>query len=203
MRRGLVVLVLLTLILLAATRFWPTVERIEIVGAQHHAPRTIADLARVQHGDPLLWITRWRADDLARDPWIESARLTRHWPDTVSIAVWERTPFARSGTQMRDVVWAEDGTPLPGASVQERVSLPIVRGWGEDRRVEAMDLLRLLSDRNPRVIEYSPLGFEIVLADVVILTPDRAALERQWAAVERTREGRLAIYPWGVSVADE
>lgn len=188
---------------LAATRFWPTVQRIEIVGAGHHAPVAIAELARVSHGDPLLWITRWRAAGLARDPWIAAARVTRHWPDTVSIAVWERTPSARGGTDADAVVWADDGTPLPGVPLGERGSLPIVRGWGVDRTAEAMELLNLLSERNPKVVEYSPVGFEIVLANVVILTPDRTSLERQWAAVERVRTGRLAIYPWGVSVADD
>ena len=202
-RRWWIALTVLALLLLGATRFWPTVQRIEIIGAQHHEPRTIANLARVTHDDPLLWITRWRVGDLMRDPWIRQARVTRHWPDTITIAVWERVPYARAGTRIDDTVWAEDGTVLPGATIAERVPLPVVKGWGEDRTVEALKMLRLLQDRQPKVIQYSPLGFEIVLSDIVIQTPDQAALERQWAAVERSREGRLAIYPWGVSVADE
>ncbi|MDR9390867.1 MAG: FtsQ-type POTRA domain-containing protein [Trueperaceae bacterium] len=201
-RRALLAAALL-LALLAGTRVTPTVERIEVVGADHHAPADVARLARIAHGDPLLWITAWRVDDLVRDPWIAAAHVERRWPDAVRITVEERTPFARNGTAMNAVVWAEDGTVLPDVAALERADLPVVRGWGPPRREEAFALLRLLRNEDPKVIEYAPMGFTIALADLHVRTPDLEALRREWAAVRAAGSGRVAIYPWGVSVADE
>ncbi len=185
------------------TRFWPTVERIEVTGGRHHDPGDVLRLARVAPGDPLLWITTWRVSGLTDDPWIARARVTRHWPDTVSIAIWERAPLARSGEGPEARIWARDGTVLPGASAEERADLPIVTGWGGDRTAEALELVDLVRSRGPKVIQYSPEGFEIALSDAVLFTPDVSSLRRQWAAVERHRGGRLAVYPWGVSKAHE
>lgn len=203
MRRILAILLVVVVALLGASRFWPVVERVEVTGGVHHGAASVMRLARVAPGDPLLWITRWRVAGLTEDPWIRRARVTRQWPDVVVVAVWERTPAARSGTGDDATVWAWDGTVLPGATADERASLPVVTGWGGDRTEEALTLLSLLRERGPEVIQYTPEGFEIALSDAVVYTPDAAALRRQWAAVERHRGGRLAVYPWGVSRAHE
>lgn len=203
MRALLLITGLLVVAALGVTRFWPTVERIEVTGARHHATGDVLRLARVAPGDPLLWITTWRVSGLSDDPWIARARVTRHWPDTVSIAVWERTPLARSGEGPEALVWARDGTVLPSATEGERADLPVVTGWGGDRTADALELVDLVRSRGPKVIQYSPEGFEIALSDAVLFTPDVSSLRRQWAAVERHRGGRLAVYPWGVSKAHE
>lgn len=203
MRALLLISSLLVVAALGVTRFWPTVERIEVTGTHHHDTGDVLRLARVAPGDPLLWITTWRVSGLSEDPWIARARVTRHWPDTVSIAVWERAPLARSGDGPEAQVWARDATVLPGTSAEERADLAMVTGWGGDRTAEALQLVDLLRSRVPKVIQYSPEGFEIALSDAVLFTPDVSSLRRQWAAVERHRGGRLAVYPWGVSKAYE
>lgn len=203
MRKTLIVLWLALLGLLAATRFWPSVEQVEVTAGPHHDRAAVLELAGVSTGDPLLWVTRWRVRDLENDPWVRRARVIRHWPDTVSIRVWEREPRARNGPGPDAEVWAGDGTVLPGASQEERADLPVVQGWGGDRTGEALELIRLLTEREPEVVQYSPEGFEITLSDTVLFTPDLAALRRQWAAVDSQRGGRLAVYPWGVSKANE
>ena len=203
MRLALASALLLTLAGAAVTRFVPVVDRIEVVGAVHHAPAEVARIARVAHGDPLLWITRWRVVGLDDDPWIRRARVIRHWPGTVVVTVWEREPAYREAQGDDAIVRAWDGTALPNVGAEDRASLPVVRGWGRDRSDEARDLLKVLRERSPLVIEYSPEGFEIALPDGTVFTPDLDALQRQWAAVERHRGGRLAVYPWGVSRTHE
>jgi cell division protein FtsQ len=202
-RAALLVAIVVVLAAVGASRFWPTVERIEVVGTVHLGEERVLRAARLAPGDPLLWITRWRVAELLRDPWVARARVTRHWPDTVAVTVWERRPHARSGTGPDATVWARDGTVLPGATVADAADLPIVTGWGRDRLAEALELASLLRERRPEVIQYSPEGFEIALSDARLFTPDADVLRRHWAAVDSHRGGRLAVYPWGVSASDE
>ena len=203
MRWTLALTILALLAFAGASRFWPTVERIEVSGSAHLSEERVLRLARIAPGDPLLWITRWRVAELTRDPWVARARITRHWPDAVSVAVWERLPHARSSRTSDAVVWARDGTVLPGTREAERAGLPVIEGWGGDRLDEALDLVSLLKSRGPEVIEYSPEGFEIALSDALLFTPNVEAVRRHWAAVDSHRGGRLAVYPWGVSRSDE
>jgi cell division protein FtsQ len=183
--------------LVAVTRFWPVVTRVEVIGEQHLSRTDVLRLANLAPGDPLLWITRWSVRGLEREPWIVQARVTRHWPDTVAIAVLERTPVLSDGV----VGWSADGTELHGADPQRLATLPRLEGWGTPRVAEALDLLGMLVGRGVRVITYGPEGFEVELADAVVYTPSAHALRAQWSAFESQRGSRVAVYPWGVSSA--
>src|SRR5690554_1291990 len=112
MRLLVVILGMLTLALGVGSRFWPTVELAFVNGNQHHSRERVLWLANIQEGDPLLWINRWSLAALEADPWIARASVVRHFPDTVSISVSERTPKLTDGT----VVWGEGGVELPGVS---------------------------------------------------------------------------------------
>ena len=199
MRRWLIVVAVLFTAALGVSRFVPTVERIEISGASHHAAADVLRLARLAPGDPWLWVTRWRLRGLEDDPWILQARVIRHWPDTVSVTVWERTPALTDGV----TAWASDGTALPGPKPEELAGVPVVRGWGAPRIQEALELVKLFANDDLQVLSYTPTGFEIELADGAISTPDVDSLRRQWAAIQHRNGRRLAVYPWGVSKADD
>lgn len=179
--------------------FYPKVALVTVEGAQHHSPEAVALLANVRVGDPFLWVTRGRVKGLERDPWILNAVVVRSWPDRVHIAVRERTAALTDGA----ATWADDGTVLLGATPAETEGLPQLSGWGEPRTAEALELLRLLRPYGVRVISYSPEGFEILLDDTELYTPDAEALREQWSAFTSHRGGRIAVYPWGVSKANE
>jgi cell division protein FtsQ len=183
--------------LVAVTRFWPPVTRVEVLGAQHLSRTDVLRLANVAPGDPLLWITRWSVKGLQREPWVLRVRITRHWPDTVAIAILERQPVITDGA----VGWAADGTPLLGADPEALAALPRLSGWGSPRVEEALELLGMLAGRGVRVITYGPEGFEVELADVMLFTPSVHALRAQWSAFESQRGSRVSVYPWGVSSA--
>ncbi len=199
MRALLIVLLLVAAAVLITSRFVPAIVRVEVSGTEHLTRAQVLKLADVAPGDPILWVTSYRLRHLAHAPWVRRVRVIRHWPDTVSIMIWERHPALTDGT----TTWASDGTVLPGVPADVRATLPRLEGWGPPRFDEVMTLLRLLHPYGPKVISYSPEGFEIQLTGTSLFTPSAEALEKQWAAFESHRGGRVAVYPWGVSKAHE
>ncbi len=200
MRRPLMLALLVALFaLLVTTRFYPQVTRIEVLGASHYSDEEILALANLERGDPLLWVTKWRSGALVQDPWIRRARIIRHWPGTLSVAVWEREPFARFG----ETVYAVDGTVLPNGST-EREELVTLRGWGPDRTDEALALLKLVAPYEPEVLSYSPSGFDIRFSESSpkssVYTPSVELLQTHWSGFAGQSEKQIAVYPWGVSV---
>lgn len=197
MRVLLIVLLILLTALVVVTRFWPVVERVEVLGEQHLSRAEVLRLADLAPGDPFLWITRFSLRGLQQEPWVLHARVTRHWPDTVAIGIVERQPLLTDG----QVAWAADGTELHGAAPEQLAQLPRLSGWGHPRLAEAIELLHMLVGRGVRVITYGPEGFEVELEEMVLFTPGVDALRTQWSAFESQRGGRVAVYPWGVSSA--
>lgn len=195
---GLIALVLLGAAIIVSL-FYPKVEFVTVEGNAHYSAESVAQLARVRTGDPFLWVTRSRVEALAADPWILNLVVVRRWPNHVAIAVREREAALTDGT----TTWADDGTVLSGATAAETTGLPLLQGWGAPRTLEALELLRLLRPFGVRVISYSPEGFEILLDDTELFTPGAEALSKQWAAFVSHRGGRIAVYPWGVSRANE
>ncbi len=199
MRVFVIILGLLTLAVGAGSRIWPTVTDVHVNGNNHYSRAQVMWLANVQEEDPLLWITRWSLKGLEDDPWIAWASVVRHWPDTVSITVEERTPLLRTD----DLAWSRDAVALPGLTAEELEPLPLLTGWGEPRVAEAVRLLELMGSEVPEVISYTPDGFDITVGGATIFTPSVAAIEAQWAAVKGRLGSRLAVYPWGVSEHNE
>lgn len=184
--------------LVTVTRFYPAIVRVEVIGNEHLSRADVLRLANVAPGDPLLWVTRHRVRRLLEEPWVLQARITRHWPDTVALAIAERRPVLQGDD---GIAWAADGVALRGADPERWGDLPRLEGWGTPRTDEALALLAMLAGRGARVITYGPEGFEVVLADAVLFTPSVDALRAQWSAFESQRGGRVAVYPWGVSSA--
>lgn len=192
---ALTLLVLLAL-LLAGSRFYPSIERIHVIGAAHYSEAEILQLADIRVGDPLLWVTTWRIKTLEENPWIRYVRVTRQFPDTLYVEVAERQAVLVKGASGI----AEDGTVLPNVTPRDKQHAVPLRGWGTDRSEEALELFLLLADRRPRVVSYAPSGFTVSFADSSLYTPNVASLRAHWSAFLSQRAGHIAVYPWGVSV---
>ena len=199
MRRTLLALLVLLGAGVIASRFVPKIVSITVTGNSHYDDQRILRLARVQLGDPLLWVTRGSVSELANDPWIHSLGVVRVWPDELHITVVERQAALTDGS----TTWALDGTVLTGASQVETASLPLLQGWGSPRTTEALELLRLLGPFEPQVISFSPEGFEIQLTGTTLFTPSAEVLRQQWSAFIDQRGKHVSVYPWGVSSTDE
>lgn len=193
-------LALLFIALLVGSRLYPEIKRVEVLGNERLSEEEILELARLAEGDPLLWVNAWTVRGLSTSPWIRQARVTRHLLErTIAVTIWEQTPVATDGA----TVWAKDGTIMFGVSPEEAQRLVQIRGWGEPRIEEALDLLLLLADREPKVVSYTPEGFEIQFAGGVLVTPQAQDLKDHWSAFLSHRGRRVAVYPWGVSFGND
>lgn len=185
---------------LLTSLFYPKVQTVTVEGHEHHSAASVQALAQVTNGaTPFLWVTHRSVRGLLDDPWVHSAAVVKRWPDHVSIAIRERQPELTDGVR----TWANDGTVLLGATAEEASALPKLNGWGEERTLEALAILSLLKPYGVQVISYTPEGFEILLDDSELFTPGVDALREQWSAFLSHSGGRIAIYPWGVSKANE
>lgn len=193
-------LALLIIALLVGSRLYPEIKRVEVLGNERLSEEEILKLARLAEGDPLLWVNAWTVRGLSTSPWIRQARVTRHLLErTIAVTIWERTPVATDGA----TAWAKDGTIMFGVPPEEAQRLVQIRGWGEPRIEEALDLLLLLADHEPKVVSYTPEGFEIQFAGGVLVTPQAQDLKNHWSAFVSHRGRRVAVYPWGVSFGND
>jgi cell division protein FtsQ len=213
MRRFLMVFTLLFLLgLVVASRYYPTVDYIQVSGNTHYSAREVAQLANVSIDTPFFWITERRISNLAHNPWIQKAQFIRTFPNAVHIQITEREPVLTDTVQS----YAIDGTVLPDVNAEARESLIQLRGWGENRIAEALEFIRLLNavprhDKHLKMISYSAAGFTLQFettrletteqTTVEIFTPSVDALKTQWASVMTLGEtsSTIALYPWGVT----
>ena len=195
MRAPMLSLLALSLLGLGVSTFYPSVERIYVVGASHYSEAEVLRLAGVHVGDPLLWVTTRSVEGLTDDPWILGARVFRQLPSTLHIEVEERTPVLVRGA----TAYALDGTVLPDAAPEE-TQVATLKGWGPDRTREALEILRLVAPYEPQMLSYAPSGFTVSFTESSLFTPDAALLRAQWSAFVEQQAGSVAVYPWGVSV---
>jgi cell division protein FtsQ len=77
------------------------VDTVAVRGAHHTQVSQLEQAAGVAKGDALFWFSTDEAvAGLEAVPYVRRAKVTKEWPDTVRIAVTERTPAA----------WAESST---------------------------------------------------------------------------------------------
>ena len=71
------------------------VENILVEGRNHTDPEIIMALVNMEEGDPLFAFDPASAkDQIEKITWVENAKVSRRWPDTIHIQLTERTPIA-------------------------------------------------------------------------------------------------------------
>jgi cell division septal protein FtsQ len=200
-------LLLLLLGLVYASRYYPTVQYIQVSGNSRFTAQEVANLAGVKVGAPMFWMTERQIKSLANNPWIQRAQFVRAFPNAVHIQITERTPVLTDTVQ----TYALDGTVLPDVNAEVRQSLTQLRGWGENRLAEVLELVALVNadtrhTNKLKMISYSSAGFTLQFelnAELTkeIFTPSVEALKTQWAGVITLSETSttIALYPWGVT----
>ena len=189
---------------LAASWLLLPVRAVTVSGNSHLSEAEVRRLAGV---DPVLgrdfgWLYygRWRARGLLGSPWVASARVTRSFPDRVSIDLTERRPFARWQPPGGEAVTlAEGGEVLPDGPAG---GLPLLSGWGPDRLNTALTAARALSRYTVQSVAYTPSGVTVKTAGGSVWSGDLHSLLKYAGSISMYPNQHINIYPWGVSVQE-
>ncbi|MDK2011756.1 MULTISPECIES: cell division protein FtsQ/DivIB [Deinococcus] len=178
------------------------VKTVSVSGNVRLSEARVRELAGLE-GSPFGWLYygAWRARGLLDSPWVQSAVVTRTFPDRVAIAVTERVPRARWQRRTGEVVAvARDGTVLPAATGTG--GLPLISGWGPDRVPEVLGLLDTLGRYTVRTVTYTPSGVRVKLKTGSVWSGDLNALVKYAGSISMYPDRDIYIYPWGVSVQE-
>lgn len=147
-----------------------------------------------------LYYGRWRARGLLGSPWVASARVTRSFPDRVSVELTERRPFARwQPPHGEAVTLAENGEVLPNGPA---TGLPLLSGWGPDRLNTILTAARALSRYTVQSVAYTPSGVTVKTASGSVWSGDLHSLLKYAGSISMYPNQHINIYPWGVSVQE-
>ncbi|MDO4262739.1 MAG: FtsQ-type POTRA domain-containing protein [Deinococcus sp.] len=186
---------------LAASWFALPIREVEVSGHRHLSAAEVVQAAGVGGGSGWLYYGARQASGLTRNPWIESAEVTRQFPDRLRVQITERRPYAvlRESGQP-PVAVARDGTRLPGAELA--ATLPTVSGWGPERTGDALTALEALAPYHVQSVEYTPSGLSVKAADSSAWSGDLESLLKYAGALTEYPNQQIHIYPWGVSVQE-
>lgn len=175
------------------------IRQVSVTGNRMVEGATIKNLAGVRGQVGWLYYGRTQARGLLKNPWIQSAVVTRKFPDTVTIKVTERQPLlqmqARDG---RQVLVAQDGRVLPWKDGFS--ALPTLSGWGPDRLGDAVLVARALSRYTVQSVTYTPSGLTVKTASGTVWSGDLKSLLKYAGSISMYPNQKINVYPWGVSV---
>jgi len=164
------------------------------VSGDHVYPEGAARSA-VPHGESLLTLnTRAVERRIESNPWVKVARVRKEWRSgIVAVEVEERRPVLKAEVEGRSVVFALDGTELPGTGGRELSRVELDR----DQVREVLEAARTLESGGLRfeaVEEAGPGGFAARVEGRPVVFGERVSLEQARALGEIMRRHPEASY---------
>lgn len=165
-----------------------------VEGRVHIAPDFILSAANVQRGDPIFTFDPVAAQAaLAENGWVKNVRVTRKLPDTVSIIIEERVPYALYQKDGKMHLIDQEGVFLPDEGLPLYTDLPAVTGEGAPQHAaEIIPLIAaepLVAAQNEYAIRRGGRRWDLLLKnDIRVLLPENDpafALRRLSDAIER------------------
>ena len=117
---------------------------IEIAGLAHHEPNEVLNYLGVKPGGPLIGFDSKRARATLQElDWVETATVTRQFPNKLQITITEREPFVVWQYQGKLQVVDQNGKPMSGLSATgSNMQLHVV---GLGANTAAADLVNQMS----------------------------------------------------------
>lgn len=128
----------MTGVVIAANRFLTTTSRFSVVKIEAEGSRRFGEeqlllLAGAKRGDNLFALDLDKMEErLTENPWIASAKLTRHLPDTVQIVVTEHVAAALAIIDQELYMVTRSGQPITPVGEGEVPDLPVISGVTAD-----------------------------------------------------------------------
>jgi cell division septal protein FtsQ len=108
------------------------VKNIEVSTAKHLTREEILSLAEVEPGRDLLRMNlKQMGEHLLQNPWVETVRIHRYFPDGLSISITEREPVAV--VNMGFIYYLDKkGSVFKALNQGDRLDYPVVTGFSEE-----------------------------------------------------------------------
>ncbi|MDD2734299.1 MAG: FtsQ-type POTRA domain-containing protein [Desulfuromonadaceae bacterium] len=109
-----------------------SLKSIEVSTAKHLTREEIIGLAGIEPGKDLLRMNLKRmGEHILQNPWVETVRINRYFPDTVSIIIAEREPIAI--VNMGFIYYLDKkGNVFKGLNKGDKLDYPVITGFSED-----------------------------------------------------------------------
>ena len=106
-----------------------TVKEVIVEGRSKTKKSALLQALQVSEGDNILAINITEMKDrINKLPWIKSARIERHFPNKISLTLFERTPMARWQTNRMLKLIDVNGDVIPIVDLTRFSNLPIIIG---------------------------------------------------------------------------
>ena len=135
------------------------VDEVRVLGAARTTPAEIEQAGGLAHGPQLADVKPAAvAARLARLPWVQEAKVVRHWPGTVEVTLLERTPLATvpaaagGWAVVDDTGRVLETTPEPQPGMVQ-VNAPVAPEPGEQVPPATLGALGVLDALPPSLIE--------------------------------------------------
>ncbi len=129
-------------------------------------------------------------------PWVESATVSKVYPDAVEVEVVEKRPYAVWQYGRELVVIDRDGKPIVPFATTRFTDLPLVVGAGADREAaDLVDRIEIIPELTPRIRAYVLVAerrWDLHLTNgVVVKLPETDPMEAAAELVRMDRETRI------------
>ena len=105
------------------------VREVIVEGRSKTKKSALLQALQVSEGDSILAINITEMQDrIKKLPWVKSARIERHFPNKISLTLFERTPMARWQTNRMLKLIDVDGDVIPRVDLTRFSNLPIIIG---------------------------------------------------------------------------
>jgi cell division septal protein FtsQ len=135
--KGLVAVTLASVVIYGSYRAFSSVtlfslKSIDVSQTKHLTRDEILGLAGVESGKDLLRMNlKQMGEHILQNPWVETVRINRYFPDTVSIAITEREPLAI--VNMGFIYYLDKkGTVFKVLNQGDKLDFPVVTGFSEE-----------------------------------------------------------------------
>lgn len=161
-----------------------------VVGRKHTSRASLAKALGLRLGTPILALdldaARARIEAL---PWVASASIERHLPDTIYLRIAERRPIARWYSDGRMHVVDRDGIAIALDDAGSYERLPLVTGPGAPQAVgELLELLKAHPNLAARVTQARRLGkrrWDLIFDKGLIVMLPEETPRRAWSRFAR------------------